>query len=599
MLELAVIRWECALRIFSNRPQESNLEMIESVLSSWPHQLSFPLNVIGAKLSRFLNSFQKKAYDKKFVQTFLLQFGDDQLAHFRQVILQFRSDPVPTGQFYLLFSALGSQILIDFIIPASKQIAVNSLSSQRKRRQMEESNEEDDALAGPSLPKRVSADKRILPRSCNSKSAAARVEDVRFVKMLKEKSKRIGTLEEIGLYAVPLKKSSTQIGPATLNRFVFDVETIGENGPSLEMDTENKTILLVGAPDSGKTFINSILNFVVGVNRNDPFRFLLKEDGQEETISIYDLSHADGFRIPFSLTIVEVPYCVDKPSKDFAEMLGTFLQSDAIQKLDLIGLVSPANILPRPSYESILYHFGKNIEEKIHFIQVDSSEANTFLESLHRLKFQNLDISAGGHNSRTLRWKSFQNFVQSLAEKTPRELSQSIQVLEERRRLELTIEKLRKVVEKGTALREEIVESNRKIAEYETKIREKIFDIKTTRKTNLEAGFLATNCNNCLVTCSIHQQFETKTSSCSECPEKCNWNLHSINMSYRWECTIEDVKSKLDAEKENQKKLISEERNTSINQKVIRPRVNVYIEELDKIALYPFLMTPEFAALMA
>ena len=70
MLELAVIRWQCLLRLLSNRSKETNLQLVQFVLSSWPHQLSFPLSVIESKISPSLSFYRKKATNKEFVQNF-------------------------------------------------------------------------------------------------------------------------------------------------------------------------------------------------------------------------------------------------------------------------------------------------------------------------------------------------------------------------------------------------------------------------------------------------------------------------------------------------------------------------------------------------
>ena len=91
MLELAVIRWLCVLRIFSHRSQETNLQSIEFVLSSWPHKISFPSSFIESRLCRCLNYYRYRADNKEFVETFLDQFDENKVALFREVILQFRS----------------------------------------------------------------------------------------------------------------------------------------------------------------------------------------------------------------------------------------------------------------------------------------------------------------------------------------------------------------------------------------------------------------------------------------------------------------------------------------------------------------------------
>lgn len=87
---------------------------------------------------------------------------------------------------------------------------------------------------------------------------------------------------------------------------------------------ESKTILLMdGSTGSGKTtWINAPVNYVYGVDVEDPFRLKLvdKEDGASihahssqhtEEFTAYDLYYQDGFRIPFSLTVVHTSVCGD------------------------------------------------------------------------------------------------------------------------------------------------------------------------------------------------------------------------------------------------------------------------------------------------
>jgi septin family protein len=78
-----------------------------------------------------------------------------------------------------------------------------------------------------------------------------------------------------------------------------------------------KTVLLTGETGSGKTtWINAMVNYVLGVEWDDPFRFILIDEevrggsqanSQTQGVTVYDLHYQDGFRIPFSLTIVDTP----------------------------------------------------------------------------------------------------------------------------------------------------------------------------------------------------------------------------------------------------------------------------------------------------
>ncbi len=73
----------------------------------------------------------------------------------------------------------------------------------------------------------------------------------------------------------------------------------------------------MGETGSGKTtMINAMINFILGVEWEDDFRFVLVDEqvrgasqahSQTQEVTAYDLHYQDGFRIPFSLTIVDTP----------------------------------------------------------------------------------------------------------------------------------------------------------------------------------------------------------------------------------------------------------------------------------------------------
>jgi GTP-binding protein EngB required for normal cell division len=115
------------------------------------------------------------------------------------------------------------------------------------------------------------------------------------------------------IYKLPLVSKSTFEGASSIiKRFSF-----GEPSNRLTGKTASKTILLMGATGSGKTtWINAMVNYVLGVEWEDDFRFKLVNEvvkgesqahSQTQEITAYDLHFHDGFRIPFSLTIVDSP----------------------------------------------------------------------------------------------------------------------------------------------------------------------------------------------------------------------------------------------------------------------------------------------------
>jgi len=117
------------------------------------------------------------------------------------------------------------------------------------------------------------------------------------------------------LYTIPLfQKPATR--SSQVERYVFGSAFSRRSKKKVEC----KTILLMGATGSGKTtLINAMVNYILGVEFEDPFRFLLiKEEGstsspvdqaesQTSKVTAYELHHQEGFRIPFSLIIVDTP----------------------------------------------------------------------------------------------------------------------------------------------------------------------------------------------------------------------------------------------------------------------------------------------------
>jgi hypothetical protein len=131
-----------------------------------------------------------------------------------------------------------------------------------------------------------------------------------------------------------------------------------------------RTVLVLGTGGQiHQKFINQIINYIVNVGGADNFRFLVEEEaGQSNCISVYDIHHAEGFRIPFSLTIVVTPYSGDSEEELFrdgkmAEMFREFMDArDGIQELDMICNVTVDTGGRKQQFLSI---FGKDMGKNI------------------------------------------------------------------------------------------------------------------------------------------------------------------------------------------------------------------------------------------
>ena len=91
----------------------------------------------------------------------------------------------------------------------------------------------------------------------------------------------------------------------TAERFAF--ESNGEIDKS--MGDLHFTILLVGSSGCGKeSLINNFINYIFNVDLSDPFRFQLIDPSREENgVRVYDIHHSKGFRVNYSLTIIDTP----------------------------------------------------------------------------------------------------------------------------------------------------------------------------------------------------------------------------------------------------------------------------------------------------
>ncbi|KAK6471014.1 stonustoxin subunit alpha-like [Huso huso] len=113
--------------------------------------------------------------------------------------------------------------------------------------------------------------------------------------------------------------------------------TLGEK----DENREERRILLLGIRGFDKsTLINAMVNYILGVGCGDIYRFTITDgnpgcsEGEAETqwITSYEINYQDGFRIPYSLTIIDAPgygewssqnNLIDEQIRDFFHMPGS------------------------------------------------------------------------------------------------------------------------------------------------------------------------------------------------------------------------------------------------------------------------------------
>ncbi|EFX66160.1 hypothetical protein DAPPUDRAFT_30866, partial [Daphnia pulex] len=442
-------------------------------------------------------------------------------------------------------------------------------------------------------------------------------------------------------------------------------------------------ILLMGATGSGKTtLINGMINYIFNVQWEDTFRFQLIEeqtagrsqvDSQTSRITAYDIHHAEGFRVPYSLTIVDMPGYGDtkglKRDHEITEMLRKFFEDkDGIQELDVIGFVEKASLrrlTPTQIYifDSVLSIFGNDVKENINFLLTFAADNDPTMPVLSAIAEANLpyptdpDTGEPLHNKFNnsgffcsnlktgntvdkfnrsfwqMGMENFQRFFSVLATMKTKSLSLTKQVLEERKRLEATVDGLQPLIKIGLSKMEEMRKTKQMITNSQAQIEanENVeFEVEVTvpKKVEIPAGEYLTNCNKCYITChypcmipnddgkancvAMDNSMAWETRRCTVCPEKCIWNMHA-NQPYKWEYVKQKQTTSSDAikqkyETELKRKLTAEElikvlqKNVDENEREVLDRVNTVsscIQRLDEIALRPNpFSTPQFIDLI-
>ncbi|XP_060899548.1 uncharacterized protein LOC132978392 [Labrus mixtus] len=188
---------------------------------------------------------------------------------------------------------------------------------------------------------------------------------------LKKKSKRINYASP-SVYKLPLEKEEMNIDGC--RRFNFGKEST----------TQNHTIMLVGATGSGKsTLINEMINYIVGVNWEDDFRCkLIEEDesrsqGESQTseVTVYKINHQEGFKIDYSVTVIDTPGFGDtrgiERDREITDQLRNLFSSQrGVSEIDAVCFVAQASLARLTAsqkyvFDSGLSIFGKDIADNI------------------------------------------------------------------------------------------------------------------------------------------------------------------------------------------------------------------------------------------
>ncbi|XP_076600411.1 uncharacterized protein LOC143328876 [Chaetodon auriga] len=401
------------------------------------------------------------------------------------------------------------------------------------------------------------------------------------------------------VYKIPLKE---EINIDGCKRFSF----------GKEITKRNRTIMVLGATGAGKsTLINGMINYILGVEWKDSFRFkLVHEDpsksqaeSQTSEATVYQINHQEGFKIDYSLTIVDTPGFGDtrgiKRDKMIVEQLrNLFSAQRGVSDIDAVCFVAQASLArltPTQKYvfDSVLSIFGKDVEENIRIlVTFADGQRPPVLEAINasgvpcpktsnglpvHFKFNNSALFAHNETSAAkstsdddedgsfdkMFWdmgtKSLKRFFVALNVINTKSLTLTKEVLRQRENLEISVENLQKQVKVGLAKLEEIKVLSEEVKKHEAEIsRNEDFEFEVTIKKPVQIDIsgtrvFLTNCQQCHSTCHDNCAYAKdedkvrcvaigKDGKCTQCPGKCHWSVHH-NQKYKWD--YQDVKEKI------------------------------------------------------
>ena len=368
-----------------------------------------------------------------------------------------------------------------------------------------------------------------------------------------------------------------------------------------------RTILLLGATGSGKTtLINAMVNYMLDVKWEDDFRFKLIDEpaeksqalSQTDLITTYDLHTMKGSRLEYSLTVVDTPGFGDtngfERDKEIMQQIQNYFQSNnGIRQLDAVCFVVQSS-LPRLTatqqyiFDSILSIFGQDIKDNIRLmVTFADNEIPPVLEAVKAVgipspmdpftglplhhKFNNSIFFSSNKNdyqtdefSRNyfdMAVEGFHQFFSDLSRMETKSLTQTLDVLKDRKLLKAFVEgiqaktemkltridELEKIKKILTANRQQMMANKDFELEVEILVPKSI-DISGT-------GYFTTNCQNCRTTCHFpcSQASDEDKYKCSVIDPNgqcricnCWWNVH-FNQRYRYEMVKEKAKRTSDA----------------------------------------------------
>ena len=377
--------------------------------------------------------------------------------------------------------------------------------------------------------------------------------------------------------------------PVVITKTVTDEIEKGQVGKPNSIPKPTRVFMAVGATGAGKsTLINGMVNYLLGVEFKDDFRFkLITDEGkgqsqahsQTQNITAYTIYWHEDSPVDYNLIIVDTPGFGDtrglQRDKQITNQIKDFfsLRGDAgIDQIHGIGFVTQSALArlthtQKYVFDSVLSVFGKDIKGNIFIMATfaDSGkpavkgaikEAKIPYCQLH--KFNNEPLFASNTDDfNELYWKmvyhSFKEFFGHFARTNAVSLQLTRAVLEERQNLEIVVAGLQKRINNGIKKIDELNQEEQILRSHEADIlksKDFTYTVKTVKHRKIDIsgeGRYVTNCQKCNFTCHdscVYADDNDKhkcsamdgnglaNACCTACPGNCHWTLHHNNTYY-------------------------------------------------------------------
>ena len=352
-----------------------------------------------------------------------------------------------------------------------------------------------------------------------------------------------------------------------------------------------KIVMVVGETGSGKsTLINGMLNYVLGVKFEDPFRFKVIDEeklpqtvSQTQNITSYTFGHPYSAELPYDLTIIDTPSFGDTRGlhrdQEIFENIKVFFNTKGRTGIDHIDAVcffaksSDARLSPTQKYiyRSVLLVFSKDVEGNVHVMltfcdnddddEDDEVEEPKVIEALKEsnvpclmfYQFNNVALYAKNNPVRAKKkgfWeqctRAFNQFFDKLYISKSVSLILSKEVLARREQLQVKIEHLKQKINLGVIKLDQLKTDRQVLEEKKEKIKSNenfIYQRKSVRRVRVDikgTGKFVTNCTKCNYTChypctrqnadkqmcAAMENRGTVDAYCVICPQHCSWRDH-------------------------------------------------------------------------